>query len=54
MAVYNASHLHWEQVVCDLSQPVPVVNKVVDSFWLVQSNHGPFGVTSTPNKARIK
>mmetsp|Transcript_516 Transcript_516/g.766 ORF Transcript_516/g.766 Transcript_516/m.766 type:complete len:741 (+) Transcript_516:99-2321(+) len=51
MAVYNATHLHWEQVICDLSQPTPVVKKVVDSFWLVQFNHGPFGVTPSPNKA---
>mmetsp|Transcript_521 Transcript_521/g.771 ORF Transcript_521/g.771 Transcript_521/m.771 type:complete len:114 (-) Transcript_521:261-602(-) len=41
MAVYNSSHLRWEQVQCDLSN-LTSATTVLDSFWLVQSNHGSF------------
>ena len=40
MQVHNATHLHWEQVECDTDEGVQ--DLVIDEFWLVQENHGPF------------
>jgi len=42
MSIYNETHLYWEQVECDASEDPVVERTVVDSFWLVQENHGPF------------
>mmetsp|Transcript_8929 Transcript_8929/g.7968 ORF Transcript_8929/g.7968 Transcript_8929/m.7968 type:complete len:465 (+) Transcript_8929:3-1397(+) len=42
MSIYNETHLYWEQVECDLSVSPTVVNEVIDSFWLIQNNHGSF------------
>jgi acid phosphatase type 7 len=43
MTVYNESHLYWEQVEADLSASPAVEGEVIDSFWLIQNNHGSFG-----------
>lgn len=42
MTVYNSTHLFWEQVECDLSDTPQIIDETVDSFWLIQENHGPF------------
>lgn len=42
MNVYNSSHLLWEQIGCDETVEPVVEGGVIDSFWLVQHNHGPF------------
>jgi hypothetical protein len=36
MQVHNATHLYWEEL------EVKENNKILDSIWLVQHNHGPF------------
>lgn len=36
MKVFNASHLHFEQVSDDQG------GKVIDSFWLIKDKHGPY------------
>jgi hypothetical protein len=46
MSIFNESHLYWEQVECDSSVDPVVENTVIDSFWLVQENHGPFTPSS--------
>jgi len=47
MEVHNSTHLLWEQVMTDEGQPKADYGKVIDSFWLVQNDHGPFGVRAT-------
>lgn len=42
LAVHNATHLHWEQVECDATEDPGREGAVIDSFWLVQENHGSF------------
>lgn len=42
MTIYNETHLYWEQVEADLSQSPAVTGEVIDSFWLIQHNHGSF------------
>ena len=42
MTVYNATHLFWEQVQCDLSEEPVLLGVVVDSTWIVQEYHGSF------------
>ena len=49
MTVYNASHLHWEQVMTDptfFSQSE--YGTVIDSTWIIQHNHGPFDRARAP------
>jgi hypothetical protein len=42
MTVYNATHIFWEQVQCDLSEQPALEGVVVDSTWIVQEYHGSF------------
>lgn len=42
MHVYNATHIYWEQVMCDNAKESQE-GQVIDSVWLVQHSHGPFG-----------
>lgn len=42
MHVYNATHMYWEQVMCD-SGKESQEGQVIDSVWLIQHAHGPFG-----------
>ena len=39
MSVYNSTHLHWEQVQCDLSVDPQADGIVADEFWLIQTSH---------------
>ncbi|KAJ8604431.1 hypothetical protein CTAYLR_000882 [Chrysophaeum taylorii] len=43
MEIYNATHLHWQQVEYDFS--AGVLGDVVDDVWLVQHHHGPFNAS---------
>ena len=42
MTVYNSSHLFWQQIGYDHTVDPIVEGGVLDSFWLIQNNHGPF------------
>eukprot|EP01001_Neometanema_parovale_P005525 NODE_1954_length_1552_cov_159.219734_g1861_i0.p1 GENE.NODE_1954_length_1552_cov_159.219734_g1861_i0~~NODE_1954_length_1552_cov_159.219734_g1861_i0.p1 ORF type:complete len:480 (+),score=97.45 NODE_1954_length_1552_cov_159.219734_g1861_i0:75-1514(+) len=42
MKIYNDTHMYWEQVMTDHGEPPEDYGKVIDHFWLVQPNHGPF------------
>ena len=42
MDVYNATHLHWQQVECDTSEDPGKEGTVIDDVWLIQHNHGSF------------
>lgn len=43
MTIYNSTHLYWDQVECDMSKTPMRLGEVIDSFWLIQYKHGPFG-----------
>ena len=44
MEVHNSTHLYWEQRACDNHQAFgDYEDKLIDAFWLVQRQHGPFG-----------
>ena len=50
MQVYNATHIHWQQVQTD---PVAIFadssyGEVIDDVWFVQHNHGPFSAKNAP------
>eukprot|EP01061_Rhynchopus_euleeides_P006679 TRINITY_DN15726_c0_g1_i1.p1 TRINITY_DN15726_c0_g1~~TRINITY_DN15726_c0_g1_i1.p1 ORF type:complete len:536 (+),score=185.13 TRINITY_DN15726_c0_g1_i1:42-1649(+) len=48
MLVYNATHIHWQQVLTD---PVHFEGKygdILDDVWFVQHNHGPFDESRAP------
>ncbi|CAD7958021.1 unnamed protein product [Amoebophrya sp. A120] len=40
--IWNKTHLHWQQIMTDNSEPVEDMGKVIDDFWLVQEKHGSF------------
>lgn len=46
MDVYNATHLHWQQVECDSSEDPGNEGAVIDDVWLVQHEHGSFARAS--------
>jgi len=35
MKVFNSTHIHFEQILADKGT-------ILDEFWLIQENHGPF------------
>jgi len=41
-SVYNATHIHHEQIVADSELPDEEQGKVMDDVWFVQHQHGPF------------
>ncbi|KAK3258196.1 hypothetical protein CYMTET_32751, partial [Cymbomonas tetramitiformis] len=43
MHIYNDTHLHWQQVMCDNGQPLEDEGKIIDDTWIVIEHHGPFG-----------
>ncbi|KAJ9469708.1 putative inactive purple acid phosphatase 1 [Diplonema papillatum] len=51
MNVYNASHLHWQQVQTDpYDFPLADYGRVIDDVWIVQHNHGPFNASRAPTE----
>ena len=42
--IYNATHLHWQQVQTQKDRPIDEQNygTVIDDAWFVQEKHGPF------------
>eukprot|EP01059_Diplonema_ambulator_P028959 TRINITY_DN47_c0_g4_i2.p2 TRINITY_DN47_c0_g4~~TRINITY_DN47_c0_g4_i2.p2 ORF type:complete len:561 (+),score=220.40 TRINITY_DN47_c0_g4_i2:44-1684(+) len=49
MYVYNATHIHWQQVQTDPTEfPGSDYGRVIDDTWIVQHNHGPFNATLAP------
>ena len=49
MTVYNASHLHWQQVQTDPTLfGKDLYGRVIDDAWIVQHNHGPFSLAAAP------
>ena len=42
LTVYNASHVRWEQVLCDSSMPSEQQGAILDSVVLIQHHHGSF------------
>eukprot|EP01083_Nonionella_stella_P025246 69559_1 len=41
--VYNATHIHFQQITADSEQPPSQQGAVLDDVWFVQNKHGPFG-----------
>eukprot|EP01062_Namystynia_karyoxenos_P021148 TRINITY_DN1801_c0_g2_i1.p1 TRINITY_DN1801_c0_g2~~TRINITY_DN1801_c0_g2_i1.p1 ORF type:complete len:548 (+),score=150.62 TRINITY_DN1801_c0_g2_i1:105-1748(+) len=49
MLVYNATHIHWQQVQTDpIYFPESKYGRVIDDAWIVQHNHGPFSISEAP------
>eukprot|EP01059_Diplonema_ambulator_P001399 TRINITY_DN1116_c0_g2_i2.p2 TRINITY_DN1116_c0_g2~~TRINITY_DN1116_c0_g2_i2.p2 ORF type:complete len:545 (+),score=236.89 TRINITY_DN1116_c0_g2_i2:42-1637(+) len=49
MMVYNASHIHWQQVQTDPTLfPTADYGRVIDDVWIVQDHHGPFNASEAP------
>merc|ERR1719162_2966502 len=47
--VYNATHLHWQQVQTDPSLfPDSDYGRIIDDAWIVQHSHGPFDAAKAP------
>ena len=42
ITVYNATHIHHQQIVADTELPDAEQGKVMDDVWFVQNKHGPF------------
>ena len=50
MFIYNATHIHWEQIVTDPTYfGSDMYGKVVDSTWVIQHHHGPFSKSTAPS-----
>eukprot|EP00483_Globobulimina_turgida_P005617 UN05627 len=41
-SVYNATHVHLQQITADSELPAKDQGAVIDDVWFVQSKHGPF------------
>eukprot|EP01064_Diplonema_japonicum_P034759 TRINITY_DN731_c0_g4_i1.p1 TRINITY_DN731_c0_g4~~TRINITY_DN731_c0_g4_i1.p1 ORF type:complete len:548 (+),score=215.43 TRINITY_DN731_c0_g4_i1:44-1645(+) len=49
--VYNASHIHWQQVQTDPTDfREDNYGHVIDDTWIVQNQHGPFNATMAPKE----
>ena len=55
MTVYNASHLHWQQVQTDPTLfGKELYGRVIDDAWIVQHHHGPFNLSTAPTGTAFK
>eukprot|EP00659_Diplonema_papillatum_P002509 gene2509-3899_t len=51
MIVHNASHIHWQQVMTDpIDFSSGEYGMVIDDWWMVQHNHGPFNLSNAPSE----
>jgi len=41
MQVFNATHIRWQQVQTDNTQPPEEMGQVIDDAWFIQEHHGP-------------
>jgi hypothetical protein len=46
--VYNATHLHWQQVQTDPTVFGTHYGDIIDDAWIIQHSHGPFDVAQAP------
>ena len=41
-SIYNATHIHLQQITADSELPAKDQGKVLDDTWFIQNRHGPY------------